>query len=64
MAVNHNNHDTLADFTESGFLGILLTWLVNTVFPFAVHTVSAILTGLITTTVLYFFQKWLRKKFK
>lgn len=58
-----NNH-TIENISESSIIGIIATWFLTSFMPFAVHTFSAILTGLITTTVIYFFNKWLRKKFK
>lgn len=61
MSQNHGGSENFDNAVESGFLAIFLQWILSQALPFAMHTVSAILSGVIVATTLFFFNRWLKK---
>lgn len=56
------NHTDLSNVTESTVIGLVVTFLINQVLPWAIHTGAAILTGVIVAYCVYRFNKWIKKE--
>ncbi|HET6224674.1 MAG TPA: hypothetical protein VFF27_00250 [Bacteroidia bacterium] len=58
------NHSDLENASESGIIGIMVSFLIREVMPWAIHTVGALFTAGIVAVALFFFNRWLGKTFK
>ncbi len=61
------DHDFLNDIWEwlkDAIAGFSLSIVGATIMPEVIHGFAVILTGLISTTCIFFFNRWLKKTFK
>jgi hypothetical protein len=56
-----DDHSQAENLTESSIIGIVVTFIVNQVLPWAIHTAAAILTGIIVAYCVYRFNKFIKK---
>jgi heme O synthase-like polyprenyltransferase len=56
-----NDHSEIGNVAESSVIGIVVTFLVNSVLPWAIHTLAAILTGIIVAYCVFRYNKWMKK---
>ncbi len=60
----HINDSDIANAGESGIIGIIVSFLMREVMPWAIHTVGALFTAGIVAVSIFFFNRWLGKTFK
>jgi hypothetical protein len=58
--MEHDNSE-VGNLAESSVIGIAVTFIVNQVLPWAIHTAAAILTGIIVAYCVYRFNKFIKK---
>ena len=56
-----NTHFDADNLGESSLIGIIMSFIMQQVLPFAIHTFSAVLSGIIVATCVFYFNRWLKK---
>jgi uncharacterized membrane protein YecN with MAPEG domain len=56
--------DDFSNAAESGFIGIAVSFFLNQVMPWTIHTIGALLSGAIVAASLFFFNRWLKNRYK
>jgi hypothetical protein len=59
----HHN-DNFSNAAESGFIGLAVSFFLNEVLPWTIHTVGALLSGAVVAVSLFFLNRWLKRKYK
>lgn len=57
-----HEHSNIDNAVNSSIIGGVVTFLLNEVVPWALHTFSAILSAVTVAVVVYHFNKWLKKR--
>jgi hypothetical protein len=63
MASHHNDTD-LGNVAGSSAIGVFVTFLIEQVLPWTIHTLSGVLTAVIVAFCVYKFNKWLKRNDK
>jgi fructose-specific phosphotransferase system IIC component len=58
MSLSNND---ISNAAESSFIGMVVSFMFNTLLPWAGHTIGAIITGLIVAYCVFKFNKWIKK---
>jgi fructose-specific phosphotransferase system IIC component len=58
MAVTNND---ISNAAESSCIGMVVSFILNILLPWAGHTIGAIITGLIVAYCVFKFNKWIKK---
>jgi hypothetical protein len=56
-----HQHDNINNGLGSGALGLAVTFFLNEVMPWTLHTIGALLSGIVVATGLFYFNRWLKK---
>lgn len=59
-----HQHDTINNAAESGIIGFFISLFLNEIMPWTLHTIGALLSGAVVATGLFFFNRWLKNKYK
>lgn len=60
----HEIISNAANATKSGVVGLAVSFFLNEVMPWTLHTFGALLSGVVVATGLFFFNRWLKNKYK
>jgi heme O synthase-like polyprenyltransferase len=63
MAHHHNDID-LDNAGLSSAIGIVVTFFIQWVLPWAIHTFSGLLTAITIADIVYRYNKWLKRNDK
>lgn len=58
------SHHDFNDAAEGTAIGVIVTFIINEILPWTIHTLAAIATAIIVAGCVFFVNRWLRKKFK
>jgi hypothetical protein len=56
-----HQHDNINNAVGSGFAGVAISFLYNEIMPWTLHTMGALLSGIVVATGLFYFNRWLKK---
>lgn len=54
----------LSNAAGSGLIGLVVTFFIEQVLPWTIHTLSGILTAVTISFVVYKFNKWMKRRDK
>jgi hypothetical protein len=59
--MENHQHDNFNNGLESGFIGMAVSFFLNQIMPWTLHTIGALLSGIVVATGLFYFNRWLKK---
>lgn len=62
--MNQHQHDIINNAAGSSAIGIAVSFFLNEIMPWTLHTAGALLSGMVVAAGLFFFNRYLKKKFK
>jgi uncharacterized membrane protein YecN with MAPEG domain len=62
--MTEHQHDNINNGLGSGALGIAVSFFLNQVMPWTIHTIGALLTAGIVAVSIFFLNRYLKNKFQ
>jgi hypothetical protein len=56
--------DTIWEWIKDAALGFTTSFSLAAIWPEVIHGVAVVVTGIISTTIIFFLNRWLKKTFK
>jgi len=57
-------HNDISNATESSVIGLAVSFFLNEVLPWTIHTIGALLSGAVVAVTLFFLNRYLKRRFK
>lgn len=62
--MTEHQQDTASNVAGSSAVGIAVSFFLNEILPWTIHTIGALLSGLVVAAALFFFNRYLKRRYK